>query len=170
VEDYQAGSRSRLLSAVRNIHAGILLLYKEALRRQSPKDSNDVLMMARILPSRDANRNIVFIGIGKKTVDAQQIREKFESLGIQTDWRRFSRISEVRNDVEHLYPRLDQKGLEGLIVDSFLLVRDFIAKQLNDDPARPSRRRNMAGNAESRRGLSKGEGGVPAACKRGELA
>src|SRR5882672_11423174 len=54
VEDYQSGTRPRLLSAVRNIHAGILLLFKEALRRESPKDTNDALMMARIIPVRDA--------------------------------------------------------------------------------------------------------------------
>ncbi|PYU23337.1 MAG: hypothetical protein DMG30_11925 [Acidobacteria bacterium] len=36
VEDYQLGTRPRLLSAVRNIHAGILLLFKEALREVSP--------------------------------------------------------------------------------------------------------------------------------------
>lgn len=134
VEDYQAGPRPRLLSAVRNIHAGILLLYKEALRRASPEGSSDVLMMAKILPSRDASGKVVFIGVGKKTVDAQQIKERFEALGIETDWKRFERINEARNDVEHLYPRLDQKGLEGLISDSFLLVRDFIAKELHDDP------------------------------------
>jgi hypothetical protein len=83
VEDYQAGTRPRLLSAVRNIHAGILLLYKEALRRLSPKDSNDALMMAKILPTRDTHRKVVFVGVGKKTVDTQQIKERFEALGIQ---------------------------------------------------------------------------------------
>jgi hypothetical protein len=36
VEDYQAATRPRLLSAVRNIHAGVVLLFKEALRRRSP--------------------------------------------------------------------------------------------------------------------------------------
>jgi hypothetical protein len=134
VEDYRTGTRPRLLSAVRNIHAGILLLYKEALRRQSPKGSNCVLMTARIVPARDPAGKVVFIGEGKKTVDTQQIRERFEALGIKTDWKRFERVNDVRNDVEHLYPRLDQKGLEGLISDSFLLVRDFIAKELRDDP------------------------------------
>ncbi|HKW89726.1 MAG TPA: hypothetical protein VJN21_13340 [Candidatus Acidoferrales bacterium] len=134
VEDYRSGTRPRLHSAVRNIHAGILLLYKEALRRQSPAGSQDALMMARIVPSRDSNGNIVFISEGKKTADTQQIRERFEALGIKTDWKRFERINETRNDVEHLYPRLDQKGLEGLISDSFLLVRDFIATELEGDP------------------------------------
>src|SRR5437879_4668648 len=88
VEDYQSGTRPRLLSAVRNIHAGILLLYKEALRRQSPAGSRDALMLARIVPSKDSNGNIVFIGEGKKTADTQQIRERFETLGIKTDWKR----------------------------------------------------------------------------------
>lgn len=134
VEDYRSGARPRLLSAVRNIHAGILLIYKEALRRKSPAGSNDVLIRARIVPTLDSSRNVVFVGDGKKTADTQQIKERFETLGIKTDWKRFDRINEVRNEVEHLYPRLDQKGLEGLISDSFILVRDFIATELRDDP------------------------------------
>lgn len=134
VEDYQSGTRPRLLSAVRNIHAGILLLYKEALRRESPKDSNDVLLMAKNVPTKDTTGKVTIIGVGKKTVDIQQIRERFEGLGISTDWSRFERVNAVRNDVEHLYPRLDQKALGGLISDSFLVVRDFIHDELQDDP------------------------------------
>ena len=83
VEDYRTGTRPRLLSAVRNIHARILLLYKEALRRESPPGSNDVLIMAKISPSRDANDKLTFVGNGKKTVDTRQIRERFDALGIQ---------------------------------------------------------------------------------------
>jgi hypothetical protein len=134
VEDYRIGTRPRLLSAVRNIHAGILLLYKEALRRESPQESNDVLLMAKISPSRDASRKLTFVGDGKKTVDTQQIRERFGALSIGTDWKRFDRVNTVRNEIEHLYPRLDQKSLHGLISDSFLIIRDFIADELDDDP------------------------------------
>lgn len=133
VEDYQDGSPARLLSAVRNIHAGILLLFKEALRRESPTETNDVLMMAKIVPIRDS-RGIVFVGQGKKTADVQQIRERFEGIGITTDWKRFDRINDARNDVEHLYPRVDQKALRGLISDSFILVRNFVKDELLDDP------------------------------------
>jgi ribosomal protein L37E len=134
VEDYQSGTRPRLLSAVRNIHAGILLLYKEALRRKSPKDSNDVLLMAKNTPFEDSSGKVTLIGVGKKTADTQQIKERFEGLRITTDWSRFDRINEVRNDVEHRYPRLDQKALAGLISDSFLIIRDFISDELKDDP------------------------------------
>lgn len=79
VADYQVGTRPRLLSAVRNIHAGILLLYKKALRRASPRDSKDALLMAKITPARDGKGVVIFVGVGKKTVDVQQMRERFEA-------------------------------------------------------------------------------------------
>jgi hypothetical protein len=134
VEDYQAKTHARLLSAVRNIHAGILLLYKEALRRRSPTGTNDVLLMARTVPSVDANGNVIFKGVGRNTVDTRQISERFEGLGIGTDWKRFERIANARNDVEHRYPQLDQNALRGLIADSFLIVRNFLANELQHDP------------------------------------
>ena len=44
VEDWETGNHPRLLTAVRNIHSGILLLYKEALRRMSPQGCDEVLL------------------------------------------------------------------------------------------------------------------------------
>jgi len=99
VEDYRTGTRPRLLSAMRNIHAGILLLYKEVLRRESPHDSNDVLLMANISPSRDANGKLIFVDDRKKTVNVQQIKQRFDALGIVTDWKRFDGVNSVRTDM-----------------------------------------------------------------------
>ena len=79
VEDYEHSSHGRLLASVRSIHAGILLLYKEALRRVG---SDEVLLKARIIPRRNAAGTIQFFGEGKKTVDIQQIRDRFGTLGI----------------------------------------------------------------------------------------
>jgi hypothetical protein len=62
VEDYGIGTSSRLLSAARNIHPGILLLFKEALHCLSPPNSNDALIMSNIVPTKDSNRSIVFVG------------------------------------------------------------------------------------------------------------
>lgn len=134
IEDYQANSPARLLSSVRNIHAGILLLYKEALRRLSPPNSGDALIKAKIIPVRDKNGVITFVGKGKKTVDIQQIRERFEDLGIKTDWTRLDRITEARNDLEHYFAQLTQNALQGLITDSFLIIRNFVSHELKDDP------------------------------------
>ncbi len=134
VEDYNAGAPARLLSAIRNIHAGILLLYKEALRRDSPEGSGDVLIKARILPARDGAGRVVFVGDGKKTVDSQQIRERFEALGISTDWKRLHRIASARNDAEHYYPQITQQALHGVIADAFLIIRNFVSGELDADP------------------------------------
>jgi hypothetical protein len=123
-----------LLAAVRGIHAGILLLYKEALRRLSPTNSDEALIRTKILPKRDAQGNIYFVGDGKKTVDVHQIRERFASLDIVTDWTRFDRITNVRSEVEHYYTKTSKKALQGLIADVFVVTRHFITTQLQEDP------------------------------------
>jgi ribosomal protein L37AE/L43A len=135
VEDYKAGTRSRLLSSVRNIHAGILLLFKEALREVSPPGSNNALMMEKISPSKSGTINkISFVGVGTKTATVSQIEERFGALGIQADWGRFRQINRIRNEVEHLFPQLDQKSLQGLISDAFVVVSSFIRDELNLNP------------------------------------
>jgi hypothetical protein len=134
IEDYRKGDRPRFLASVRNLHAGVLLLYKEALRRLSPTGSNDVLVMAKIVPKRDVGGAVTFVGTGKTTVDYAQIRERFEGLGIATDWTRFKILNDTRNDIEHRYTTATQKTLEGVVANTFILVRDFITTQLKDDP------------------------------------
>lgn len=134
VRDWGSKDHDELLSAVRNIHAGILLLYKEALRRLSPPGSSEVLLKMVINPARDADGNLIFVGQGKKTADVQQIRDRFTSLGIATDWPRFKRINSVRNDAEHYFPTVKESQLRGLISDAFVIVRDFVVSQLNENP------------------------------------
>lgn len=134
VADYESHDRPRLLSAVRGLHAGILLLYKEALRRLSPDGSNEVLLMNRILPEvRDGE--VTFIGQGRKTATTHQIRERFDALGIKTDWSRFKRVASVRNDIEHYFSTATEDGVRGLIADAFVLIRDFMTVELDEDPA-----------------------------------
>jgi hypothetical protein len=134
VEDYEDGSHGRLLSAVRNIHAGILLLYKERLRRLSLCGSDEVLVKAKVVPRLNAQGNVEFFGGGNKTVDTQQIKERFDGLNIVTDWTRFEQIGRVRNEVEHYYSVANKKALESVISNAFVLVRNFIANELKDDP------------------------------------
>lgn len=134
IEDYRVASRPRLLSAVRNIHAGILLLYKEALLRRSPDGSNEVLVKARIRPVPDVSGGLRFTGVGKNTVDAKQIKEHFESLGISTDWSSYAEIARVRNDIEHYYPNVTADSLKGLVTSACLLIRSFTTNELEEDP------------------------------------
>lgn len=134
VEDSCSTDSARLLSAVRNIHSGILLLYKEALRRLSPPDSDEVLLKAVIRPKRQSDGAVSFVGWGRKTVDVWQIVQRFADLGIKTDWQRFKRISKLRNDAEHYYPQASTEQLRAMISNAFVLVRDFVVTQLHEDP------------------------------------
>jgi DNA-directed RNA polymerase subunit M/transcription elongation factor TFIIS len=122
------------LSAVRNLHAGILLLFKEKLRRLSSPESKDILLMAKSEFTKNADGKVISIGAGQKTVDVRQIQERFENLGVITDWKRFEKISKLRNDIEHYFTTVSQDAMRTMISNSFLIIRNFITEELDDDP------------------------------------
>lgn len=134
LEDFQSDEMDRLLSASRNFYAGILLLYKEKLRRLSPPDSSEVLLRVKISPRMNAEGVLSFIGTGKKTVDVQQIKDRFHDLGITVEWKRLDDITATRNEIEHYYTSQSKDALRGLIANCFLLVRDFCRDHLQADP------------------------------------
>lgn len=134
VEDYESEDKSRVLSAVRNLTAGILLLFKEKLNELSPNDSDEVLLKQKIKPVMDSEGNISFVGKGKKTVDVIQIKERLTSLGIDIDWKRFEKVVAVRNEIEHYCSNESEARLKELLADCFLLVRNFITNHLHYEP------------------------------------
>ena len=134
LEDYESPDARRIISATRNIFAGILLLFKHKLCELSPEGSDEALIKQKILPEFGANGSINWIGVGKKTVDVQNIQDRFESLGIEVDWKRLEKINKYRNDIEHYYSSLTSESVQQLISDSFIIIRDFISEHLNQDP------------------------------------
>lgn len=115
LEDYESSDRKRLISCTRNIFAGILLLFKHKLSILSPKNSDEVLIKQRVLPKKGSTGQIVWSGKGKKTVDVQQIRERFKSLGVKTHWDRIKKINEFRNDIEHYHSNLSKDAIRNLL-------------------------------------------------------
>ena len=87
VEDYLSPDPGRALSGVRNVTAGVLLLFKEKLRLLSPAPSDEVLLKQKIEPKITTTGDLLFRGSGRKTVDVQQIQERFKSLGILVERR-----------------------------------------------------------------------------------
>jgi DNA-directed RNA polymerase subunit RPC12/RpoP len=134
LEDFEVSGR--ILSSIRNVHAGILLLFKEKLLRLSPPGSEEALIKADIEPKRDANGggNVLFVGVGKRTVDMRQIKKRFKSLGIIADWKRFEKVTELRNNVEHYYSSDPPSTMKEVLANSFIIIRDFIVNELEDDP------------------------------------
>ena len=135
VEDFSDGSPQRLLSAVRNVHSGILLLYKHKLADLSPPESNNALLREKIVPIRLLTGSIGLKGIGRRTARTDQIKERFQNLGIDVDWKRFRILSELRNDVEHYFISDNKKVVVEALSSSFILIDDFIRNQLNEKPA-----------------------------------
>lgn len=133
-EDFDSEDDDRLLSAARNLHAGVLLLYKEKLRRLSPEESEEVLLKKEIRPILDDKGSIKFVGKGKKTVDISQIKERFKSLNISVDWDKLDKVTNIRNDIEHYYTVASRDAVRGIISQSFLLFRDFVRGELQEDP------------------------------------
>ncbi|MCG3134591.1 MAG: hypothetical protein HMLKMBBP_01905 [Planctomycetes bacterium] len=135
LEDYQSSDPRRVLSAVRNLHAGVLLLFKEKLRRLSPPDSDEVLLMDDIVPAQDVNGKVVFKGHGKKTVDVAEIKRRLTALGVPVEWKRVEDLTTIRNDIEHRYAKHDQAAIRGALADTCAIVHSFMRDQLGADPA-----------------------------------
>ena len=134
IEDYESTDRRRVLSAIRNIVAGILLLLKEKLRVLSPTGSDEILIKQKVMPVINKDGNVEYKGIGKKTVNTLQISERFETLGIEFDIKILKKIIDVRNDIEHYCTKEPQARLKEILTDSFIIMRDFIVNQLNYEP------------------------------------
>lgn len=133
IEDYQSTDPRRVLSATRNITAGVLLLFKEKLRQLSPADSDEVLIKEKVQPQIDEGQ-VVFKGKGDKTVDVFQIKERFKSLGITADLTSLDKVIKLRNKIEHYYTQESAGAIKALVAGSFLIIRDFVTKELGYEP------------------------------------
>lgn len=134
VEDFESSDPRRVLSTTRNITAGVLLLFKEKLRILSPADSDEVLIKQKLAPQLTEIGTVVFKGEGKKTVDVQQIKERFDSLGIVVDMVTFDKITKIRNNIEHYQTNESPSAIKELVAGSFLIIRDFLTKELDYEP------------------------------------
>lgn len=136
VEDYKLSEKDprRIQSAVRNIFAGILLLFKSKLAELS-RDNDESLLKQKVLPIQKDGK-IEWVGEGKKTVDVQQIKERFLSLNISVDWKRLNNLQDYRNNIEHYYDRnsCNLKAVGSYIASSFLIICDFVGTYLKKDP------------------------------------
>lgn len=135
IEDYELAETDerRFISCTRNIFAGILLLFKHQLSELSPDDSDEVLIKQRIMP-RMEDGELVWVGEGKKTVDVQGIKDRFQSLNIETDWKRLDEINRYRNDIEHYHSQVSAGTVQKMVSNSFLVIANFIRDHLQEDP------------------------------------
>lgn len=133
LQDYEVGTPARLKSSIRNIHSGILLLFKEKLSQLSPPDSDEALIKQKVVPTL-VDGQLIWLGEGKKTVDVQSIQDRFKSLGVSVDWTYLQSVGNIRNEVEHYFSQANSKAIQEAIAKSFVIVRDFMLNHLGIDP------------------------------------
>lgn len=137
----QGGDPARALSAVRNLFAGILLLfkYKIAVSVDDPDDAPALIFNPpEVLPQADGNGGVEWMPVGKfkkTTIDVATIKKRFEGFNIEVDWRAIDKMQECRNHLEHLHPANTLGEVAGFVADLFPVLREFIQAQLNERPA-----------------------------------
>jgi len=135
LEDFKSDDHRRAQSALRNIFAGMLLLFKEKLSRMSPPQSDEVLIKQIIVPAFNNQGELIFQGKGNKTVDVQQIKDRFKEFDIKVQWKLFDEINTLRNNIEHYYTEKSPTIVNEVVSKSFKIIRDFCITYLEEEPA-----------------------------------
>jgi hypothetical protein len=134
------GDPGRALSAVRNLFAGILLLFKYRIVKSAQDDdegSKLILKPVDTQPKLDADGAVVWepTKFKSNTIDVNEIETRFKTLDIKTNWKLVKAIQEERNDLEHLYSDSGAGGVAKFLADCFPLLKAFVIDELKEEPA-----------------------------------
>lgn len=136
MEDFHADDSRRVLSAIRNLYAGILLLFKYKLQQLSPENSDEALLKTKVIPVTDPTTGaVIWVGKGKKTVEVQDIIERLKALGITgVDWKLLNALQDIRNDIEHYYSELPVDRMKEAVANTLHLITQFCEPHLGKQP------------------------------------
>ncbi|WOE78453.1 hypothetical protein RZO07_24645 [Pseudomonas protegens] len=129
LDDYMHDDR--LVSSVRNIYAGILLLFKHKLLLLGGEDSSAALIKQVVVPTLNSDGVVIWKGVGNKTIDVATIKSRLTSLGISVDWKIFDRINKHRNEIEHFFSPSTEDEVANLLADCFIIISKFLTDHLN---------------------------------------
>lgn len=131
--------QDRVLSSLRNLFSGILLLfkYKISIAVDSPEDAAELIYKtSKAQPLIDESGKVIWRPkFLDTTIEIEDIKIRFNMLKIDVNFDVIDQIRKHRNELEHLHPQSNLGKLTTLISDIFPILRDFINKQLNKNPA-----------------------------------
>jgi hypothetical protein len=131
IEDYKSEGRHRPLSALRNISAGILLLFKAKLVQLAPDET--LIKKDFKLVWQDGQAS--WTAKGDKTIDYQGIQERFKLVGIRFDFKEMDRIISQRNRIEHYVADVPVEALRDSIANAVNLINRFCREQMKLEAA-----------------------------------
>jgi hypothetical protein len=135
VEDFQNADSRRLTSAVRNLYAGVLLLFKCVLERHSPPGSDGALIYLKIEPELQPDGTVALKGKGN-TVDRNEIESRMKALKLVVDWAPLKVIARIRNDMEHLHYASPRSQAEAAFSNALPLITSLVEGHLKESPAK----------------------------------
>ncbi len=131
IEDYKSEGKHRPLSAMRNITAGILLLFKAKLVQLAPEET----LIKKAFQLAWVDGKTAWTAIGDKTIDYYGIQERFKLVGIRFDFREMDRIISQRNRIEHYVADIPADALRDSIVNAVNLINRFSREHLGVEAA-----------------------------------
>ncbi|TXI45042.1 hypothetical protein [Methylophilus sp.] len=137
----QGGDPERALSAIRNLFAGVLLLfkYKIATSVDDPEHAATLIFNPpEVLPQADGHGGVEWQPVGnfkKTTIDVTTIKKRFDGFGIEMDWETIDKLQECRNHLEHLHPANTLGEVADFVAELFPILRDFVHSEMNEQPA-----------------------------------
>ncbi|WP_367608306.1 hypothetical protein [Legionella sp. W05-934-2] len=127
--------KRRVLTAIRNIYAGILLLLKAELKIRSPKNFGDTLIKKQHAFAI-INENIVVKSKGVKTIglDDMENRYRLLNLSIKDHLNELVELSKIRNEIEHHFTQFPKETLETSILMRIIAHREHrLSRNVNSD-------------------------------------
>ena len=129
VDDYKARDSARTLSAVRNLHAGLLLLAKWILVRTVPKATEDDVIAVAYEPAPDGVGGVKYVRKqGTSTIGLHDLKPRFKRFGLNPSKETMDRLESlrrVRNAVEHRYPEVSAASLRQTVSAAFVVAAEF---------------------------------------------
>lgn len=128
VEDYETQEEVRSRSAVRNLHAGLLLLAKWVLVKSVPNASEDEVIATFYEPVPDGNGGVRYVPARNQTIGLPEIEGRFKKFGLPLSGKtkeRLKSLAKVRKDIEHRYTELAAVSLRQTISEAFVVASEM---------------------------------------------
>lgn len=129
IEDIQTDDPKRALSAIRNFHAGVVLLGKACLLSRAKTADPTVVLAARHKLVPDGHGNVRIEARGHATIDVGDLEQRFADFDIT--WVKgdakaaFTLLRKMRNAVEHFSHSHSQEEIKKAVGACYPIVAEF---------------------------------------------
>ncbi|MBH47513.1 MAG: hypothetical protein CME71_05035 [Halobacteriovorax sp.] len=136
MDDFELGEHKRIVSAVRNFYAGVLLLGKECLVRSVPGENGMHIISSRYTPFIDeGDSKLKYRPVGTKTIDIEEMKSRFRDFGLKWPESNINNLQRLRNNLEHFHAKESTSQMREIIKECFPIIENFF-EILGLDPSR----------------------------------